>query len=187
MKFTQKLVLAGLAACALGGGTVAAYASASTPAPGSAPAASATRPAATSPAQKPAEKGVWLPIDYTSELVAKLGRDYDTCLKDQGVTFVPETGPAVMAEDGTTPGVPAAGQEDKLARCEHKKVRMPKEMDPRYNPGYDRDFREWVRLLNENGVPVKAVKDGWNYTAAPKMSESKLHEIERRTRIQAFS
>ncbi|MFI6499223.1 hypothetical protein [Nonomuraea typhae] len=170
MKFTKTLVITGLAAVTLGGGAIAAHAAAG-PKPAPAPAASAT------------EQGVRLPLDYTEQQMLRLREDYNKCLKAQGVKFA--AAPAVVGEGGIA--TPAAGQEAKVKRCADKQVLGPKEMDPKYNANYDRDFGEWVRLLNENGVKVKAVKGGWEYTETPKMNKSERAEIERRTRIQAFS
>ncbi|MFI6387724.1 hypothetical protein ACIBHY_27995 [Nonomuraea sp. NPDC050547] len=177
MKLTQALAIAGLTAVTLGGGMVAAHAA--TPSPAPAPAKSP----APAPVADKAEKGVRLPLDYTESRLLRLREVYNRCLKAQGVKFT--SAPAVVGPGGI--GVPAKGQEAKVKRCADKRVLMPKAMDPRYNRNYDADFREWVRLLNAAGVKVKAVKGGWEYTETPKMGKAERLEIERRTRVEAFS
>ncbi|MBB5076940.1 hypothetical protein [Nonomuraea endophytica] len=174
MKLTKALAVAGLTAVTLGGGMVAAHAA--TPSPAPAP--------VNTPAPAPAaEKGVRLPLDYTESRLLRLREEYNRCLKAQGVKFT--KAPAVLGPGSV--GVPAKGQEAKVKRCADKRVLMPKAMDPRYNRNYDADFREWVRLLNAAGLKVKAVKGGWDYTETPKLGKAERLEIERRTRVEAFS
>ncbi|MFI9557737.1 hypothetical protein [Nonomuraea endophytica] len=178
MKLTKALAIAGLTAVTLGGGMVAAHAATPSPAP-----APVNSPAPAPVAEKGAEKGVRLPLDYTESRLLRLREDYNRCLKAQGVKFT--KAPAVLGPGSV--GIPVKGQEAKVKRCADKQVLMPKAMDPRYNRNYDADFREWVRLLNAAGVKVKAVNSGWDYTETPKMGKAERLEIERRTRVEAFS
>ncbi|MGW3150948.1 hypothetical protein ACWDG1_41220 [Streptomyces sp. NPDC001177] len=149
------------------------------------------KPAASASSADRGQGGPRLRLDSTDDEVRALWNAYYSCLKDHGGKVEQITGPKAAgkymlsgANDKEQP--PAA-----VKACTTKRPIPVPETDPDQNPHYADDFRDWVKCLNDRGIPVKALPDasGWNYDKSMSEDEKgspRTQRIERECEIQAF-
>ncbi|MEU8887156.1 hypothetical protein [Streptomyces sp. NPDC048442] len=123
-------------------------------------------------------------LDTSDEEDQRMWNTYNACLKDNGVKMRQGmvVGSGEVPEEG--PPKPKAAYD----KCLIKMPLMAPELDPKTNPRYQDNFTEWVRCINKNGVPVKALpgNTGWTYTAQPKMPPEQSRKVENDCKLKAF-
>jgi hypothetical protein len=125
-----------------------------------------------------------LRLDGSEEEHRKLNNAWASCLQDHGVkTYTKGSAGA----EWIFPGVNASDFPASAKVCASKQPLQPVETDPKKNPHYADDFREWIRCMNSKGLKVVGLPDnaGWNYASTNQPANS--DEIESSCQLEAFS
>ncbi|WP_328783600.1 hypothetical protein OHT68_36030 [Streptomyces canus] len=147
----------------------------------SSPAASA---GSAGPSADPDSGRPQLRLDGSEEEHRKLNNAWVSCLQDHGVkTYTKGSAGA----EWIFRGVNASDFPASAKVCALKQPLQPVETDPKKNPHYADDFREWIRCMNSKGLKVVGLPDnaGWNYDSNNQPANS--DEIESSCRLEAFS
>lgn len=146
-----------------------------------------------SPATAEAEAGrPQLRLDTTIEEEVRMYQGYLRCLKDQGVDIPRSGGKGGEGIDPNSlwfPGVNVAEEHPAAERkCLSKKPLPPPESDPKKNPNYMADYREWIECNNRRGFEVDPLPDGsgWNYREGGNIPDN-ADRIDSECQIEAFS
>jgi hypothetical protein len=125
-----------------------------------------------------------LRLDSTQEEERKLQNAWGSCLKDHGVKTYTKGSPG---GEWIFPDVKASDLPASAKACAAKQPLQPAETDPKRNPHYADDFRDWIKCMNSRGLKVVALPDnqGWNYASRTLPSNS--DEIEHDCELKAFS
>jgi hypothetical protein len=125
-----------------------------------------------------------LRLDSTQEEERKLQNAWGSCLKDHGVKTYTKGSPG---GEWIFPDVKASDLPASAKACASKQPLQPAETDPKRNPHYADDFRDWIKCMNSRGLKLVAPPDnqGWNYASRTLPSNS--DEIEHDCELKAFS
>ncbi|WP_432119844.1 hypothetical protein [Streptomyces sp. bgisy032] len=133
-----------------------------------------------------------LRLDTTIEEEVRMYQGYLRCLKDQGVDIPRSGGKGGEDIDPNSlwfPGVNVAEEHPAAERkCLSKRPLPPSETDPKKNPNYMADYREWIECNNRRGLAVDPLPDGsgWNYREGGNIPDN-ADRIDSECRIEAFS
>ncbi|MGC0415573.1 hypothetical protein [Embleya sp. AB8] len=118
-------------------------------------------------------------LDTSAEEEKRMWDTYEACLSSKGVD---------IRQTGTVEGEIARTK--KYARefkeCEVKMPLMVPEMDPKQNPKYADDMRDWVKCMNGKGMKVKVTSDGWTFTGESSLSNEQQRKVEQDCKMEAF-
>ncbi|OPC84641.1 hypothetical protein B4N89_30275 [Embleya scabrispora] len=155
-------------------------ASAPTAGQGAAPgdAAPATSAAGTS-SDAPAGARPQRRLDTSEEEEKRMWAAYEACLTSKGVD---------TRQSGSVEGEIARTKRyaREFKECEVKLPLMPPEMDPKQNPEYNDGMRAWVKCMNDKGMKVKLVSDGWTYTGESSLTNEQQRRVEQECKMEAF-
>lgn len=133
-----------------------------------------------------------LRLDTTLEEEVRMYQGYLRCLKDQGVDIPRSGGKGGEDIDPNSlwfPGENVAEEHPAAEKkCLSKRPLPPSELDPKKNPNYMTDYREWIECNNRRGLEVDPLPDGsgWNYKDGGNVPEN-AEQIDSECRIEAFS
>ncbi|MFE1251549.1 hypothetical protein [Streptomyces sp. NPDC058735] len=133
-----------------------------------------------------------LRLDTTIEEEVRMYQGYLRCLKDQGVDIPRSGGKGGEDIDPNSlwfPGVNVAEEHPAAEKkCLSKRPLQPSETDPKKNPNYMTDYREWIECDNRRGLEVDPLPDGsgWNYKEGGSIPDN-ADQIDSECRIEAFS
>jgi hypothetical protein len=70
--------------------------------------------------------------------------------------------------------------------CEVENPLPPPELDPSRNPEYHQDMKDWVDCMNDQGMKVTIVPDGWTYTGESHLGHAQQGAVEQDCKVEAF-
>jgi hypothetical protein len=132
--------------------------------------------------------GVTIPVNAPPAEVNHIQDAWATCMENHGDhDFVVKagTGGYLTSNDGQSGAAikfPAA-----FKACKSLQPHPPWQEIPQYNPNYNRDEARWVSCMNQRGVPVTAVRGGFDFDGTSKYSQSEQDEITVECEMQAFN
>jgi hypothetical protein len=133
-----------------------------------------------------------LRLDSSPQEIQAAWSGYGVCLKQNGHVMLSErkhAGPAgneAESPDMNDDSPPSKAAEEK---CKGKLPLQPPEMDAAKNPRYVDDYHEWVKCINEHGIPVVETDppgSGWTYNGTSKVPENQQEKIVNDCQLQAF-
>jgi hypothetical protein len=160
-------------------------ASLATPGSTAAPSGSAAPPAEDS--QRPQ-----LRLDSSDDEIQAAWDGYYVCLKQNGHVMLSarkHAGPAGNEIESPDMNDDSPASEAAEAKCKGKLPLQPPEMDAAKNPRYVDDYHEWVKCINEHGIPVVETDppgSGWTYNGTSKVPPEQQAKIEKDCQQQAF-
>ncbi|MCE0535528.1 hypothetical protein LWF15_08400 [Kineosporia rhizophila] len=130
-------------------------------------------------------------LDSTEEETLGMFQPYLQCLKDNEVPIqrvgtggkVPMSDPSWLYYPSVdTADYPAAEKE-----CDPIRPLMPRELDPKTNHDFMKDFRAQIECLEANGVKVTGLPDGSGFTYRDGYQpDEEAHKIEEDCQMKAF-
>jgi hypothetical protein len=152
---------------------------------------SSGQPTSNAPAAGGEQQRPQLRLDSSDAEVQQAWDGYHVCLKQNGHKMLSARQHAGPSGPVDGPDMNDDSPESKAAedKCKGKLPLQPPEMDAKTNPKYLDDYHEWVKCMNDKGLPVVETDppgSGWTYNGPSRNTEEQNRKIEHDCQLSAF-